>query len=257
MVEHRALAQEATRLPNLLVPPSSEGLKYRTAEWREHWVSSPHLIHQRCETYTMAAMLIALATYLMAKRQSALLHIVHPCSHGLVLTILLAQVGEVGKKAGQLGLRCNAMAVGNASCCGLYLSPLAWAFISMTASNDFLPPQHSYIPMYELMEVNLHEANQLWSPQLDGNPQQRNMVGIQDQLHPGPLLQKLAVLLPAKRNLYSYDTGNWKDLDILWEEGVSKEQFKLRAHFTPKQSKHSKQVRWPLSGTASGAVSRR
>lgn len=26
----------------------------------------------------------------------------------------------------------------------------------MTASNDFLPPQHYYIPMYELMEVNLH-----------------------------------------------------------------------------------------------------
>lgn len=73
----------------------------------------------------MAAMLIALATYLMAKRQSALLHIVHPCSHEHVLTILLVQVGEVGKKAGQLGLRCNAMAVGNASCCGLYLSPLA------------------------------------------------------------------------------------------------------------------------------------
>lgn len=187
----------------------------------------------------------------------------------------------------------------------------------MTASNDFLPPQLYYIPTYELMEVNLHEANWLRSPQLDGNPQQRSMVGIHDQLHSGPLLQMLAArlvqvlprhaalyfmwfhsqsrlyynwlphnrrikkekslliltlvmkcsiftarkeslkdLLPAKkrRNLYRYDTENWKDLDILWE-GVSKAQFKLRAHFTPNNP--SIPSKWPLSGTAPGAASRR
>lgn len=47
-----SFTREATRLPNLLALPSSEGLKYRTSEWRERWGSLPRLIHQRCETYT-------------------------------------------------------------------------------------------------------------------------------------------------------------------------------------------------------------